>query len=69
MNQTLKGSVPHFSNVDSRASINKGQCNSINSNVIQIGSKSQTSCSLLLELYIIQKINERQQSEQQRICY
>ena len=51
--QTLKGSVTHFSNVDSRASINKGQYNSVNI----IGS-------ILLELYITQKINEKQ-----RICY
>ena len=41
--QTLKGLVTHFSNVDSRASINKGQYNSLNfavfaNNVMQIGS-------------------------------
>ena len=69
-NQTLQRSVSHFNNIDSRASINKGQYNSLefsvfaNNNVNIIGSESQTSCSVLLELYIKQKINENQ-----RICY
>ena len=56
--QTLKRSVTHFSNVDSKASINKGQYNSLefsvhtNTNVELIGS-------ILLEIYTTQKINER----------
>ena len=61
--QTLKGSVTHFSNVDSRARINKGQYNSLNFTVF---TKIDVNIirSILLELYITQKINERQ-----RICY
>ena len=61
--QTLKGSVTHFSNVDSRASINKGQYNSLNFTVIVNNDVTQIG-SILLRLYIIQN-----KDENRRICY
>ena len=62
-NQTLKGTVSHFDNIDSRASINKGQYNSLNFNVLA-NNDVELIGSILLELYITQNINENR-----RICY
>ena len=67
-NQTLKGTVSHFDNIDSRASFNKGQYNYLNFNVHTNNDVEQVG-SILLELYITQNINERLRSRQQRICY
>ena len=57
-NQTLKGTVSHFKNTDSRASINKGQYNSLEFSV-HTNTDVELIGSILLELYITQKINER----------
>ena len=62
-NQTLKGSVSHFENIDSRASINKEQYNALEFNVLA-NNNVELIGSILLELYITQNINERR-----RICY
>ena len=58
-NQTLKGSITHFNNIDSRVSINKGQYNAIEFSVKSIGK-------ILLELYIAQNKNK---DERRGICY
>ena len=62
-NQTLKGSVTHFDNINSRVSINKGQYNTLNFTVLANNDVNLIG-SILLELYITQNINERR-----RICY
>ena len=57
-NQTLKGSVSHFDNIDSRVSINKGQYNSLNFTVLTNNDVKLVG-SILLELYITENMNER----------
>ena len=48
-NQTLKGTVSHIDNIDSRASINKGQYNSLNFAVLANNDVKEVG-SILLEL-------------------
>ena len=63
--QTLKGSVTHFSNVDSKVSINKGQYNSLNFTVFANNDVMLVG-SILLELFITENKNK---DERPRICY
>ena len=55
----MKGSVTHFNKIDSRVSINKGQYNALNFFVHTNteGPNGNPIGSILLELYIMQKIN------------